>query len=116
MNVLVKPSPSQAPPLTTKSPTSNCSVCPTSFPDCDTDALHFAATPSNGGSVTPPNIAGGIYHGYDDSGHSTSHSHSPNEDAAVAASGTAAVLSREAADKLGEISSAVSLSHLARTN
>ena len=60
----------------------------------------MTASNGGGGSVSPPG-PGAVYHGYD-SGHSTSHS--PNEDAIAVAANSAksSVLSREAANKLGE--------------
>ena len=57
-------------------------------------------TSSNGSVEASAASTAAAYHGYD-SGHSTSHS--PNDDALIAASGKAAVISREAADKLGEL-------------
>ena len=62
--------------------------------------LYCAMTSSNGSVEASAASTAAAYHGYD-SGHSTSHS--PNDDALIAASGKAAVISREAADKLGEL-------------
>ena len=72
--------------------------------DVTSTGLYCAMTSNNGGGggignvTSPTETAAAVYHGYD-SGHSTSHS--PNDEA-IANSGKASVLSREAADKLGE--------------